>query len=74
MQLSISSTDVVSQVLAGKWEHHLPFPHDSATEGTQVSQFLQDMRDGFSLSMEWAYQHLPIAWGIDEAALMPVTY
>lgn len=51
----------------------LTFPHDRVIEGTQISQFLQDMKDGFSLSMELAHQHLPIAQGIDEPTLMPVT-
>lgn len=69
----MGSTDVVSQLLAGKWEHHLTLSHDRATEGTQVSQFLQDIKDGFSLSMEPAHQHLPMAQGNDEPTLMPVT-
>lgn len=59
VQLSMSSTEVGSQLRAGKWEHHLILPHDRVTEGTQVSQFLQDIKDSFSLSMEPAHQHLP---------------
>lgn len=54
--------------------NHLALPHGRATEGAQVRQFLQDSRNGSSLSMEPARQHLPLAQGIDEPALMPVTY